>query len=286
MPPVPGTLQTTSRRPALTNHDNERHVKKGANITSTGKSEFTAEKYAIASNGFSEFVRKDEDEEDNATNDDPSRRERGERTLVHLEERVKAKLREVANLATKLGAEAFVSRKKKITLSLSSVADTMREQEAEKAAQRLVEMADKNKSTALSREQGEDVSPLILDYLAYSEVAKITRRGALVAEVQARRHFFNGPIKAGETKSGVMALKDLLKRLEKSRYESEIVGKLAAKGINASDVAKLTLEEKIGRLKEAQAAGGDSTDGTTDIDISKFFKILTEATEAFVIQNW
>jgi hypothetical protein len=122
-----------------TNHgDNERHVKKGSlmMMSTAGKSELMAKTYAIASNGFSEYVRIDNDNQagdaatdDAANNDDLQRRHRGKRTLSLLEERVKkAKIREAANLANELGAEEYVGRKARMTNSLIAKEETRGEE--------------------------------------------------------------------------------------------------------------------------------------------------------------
>jgi hypothetical protein len=141
-----------------------------------------------------------------------------------------------------------------------------RKEEANKAVELLLSKFDANKSTALSRVSGEDISPLILVYLPYSSVAKNAHIELMRKELQEREVSFN-------LQQNILQLRDLLKNNEKKRYAAEVDKKLqqATTGVELDEVKQLTIQEKLRRLKSESG-----TDSQFDVDIVKYFKAQLE----------
>jgi hypothetical protein len=157
---------------ALTQHNNERLVKLGAQMASTGKSEIMASVFAIASN---DFMREHHDDETHqepgnqpvdeapAEEEDfgPKRRNRGnnrgKKKLFDLERVAKEKEAQLAEVARTLGADEHLARCKRIETCLKSKDENLCEKSGKVKNQKLMERIDENQApNARQRKRGED----------------------------------------------------------------------------------------------------------------------------------
>jgi hypothetical protein len=159
---------------ASTQHNNERLVKLGALMSSTGKSEIMASIFAIASN---EFITEHHDDEGEDTTDleipanqpavaedKPKRRKRGnyrgKKKLLDLEREMVKKSKQLAVIATNLGAQAYTTRMNAIATSLKSKADNLLERSSDLKVRMMMASFDMPDKQANARQQkrGEDMS--------------------------------------------------------------------------------------------------------------------------------
>jgi hypothetical protein len=143
---------------ASTQHNNERLVKLGALMASTGKSEIMVLVFVIASNDFMQEYHKTRQEPANQPaeaqtaeddNNGPQRRKRGNRSrkkkLFDLQRLVLKKEQELQSVAVHLGPEMFLMRSKSITRALTSKEENLRERIGQAKSGKLMACIDENK---------------------------------------------------------------------------------------------------------------------------------------------
>jgi hypothetical protein len=175
---------------ASTQHNNERLVKLGALMASTGKGEIMASVFAIASNDFMQEYTdaKEETLQEEPANqpgeaptggveddDGPQRRQRGnisgKKKLFDLQRVVLKKEMGLLEVARHLGSEKFLKRSKSIYDSLTSKEENLREKTGKEKLTILIARINETKPPNYrQRKQGEDLPPRLLGYFPYKPI--------------------------------------------------------------------------------------------------------------------
>jgi hypothetical protein len=260
-----------------TQHNNERLVKLGALMASTGKSEIMAGVFAVASNDFmTEFHDGDEEQtvDDTGdaeqtrdlTEDEPTRRKRGnyrgKKKLFDFHRIVKTKEAELAAVAQELGANEYLKRQNEITEALLSKTSNLKEKDETKQVTKMMKSYDKQKTpNALEKITGEDIPPRLLGYFPYKAMGMKTNQPELKKELDFRNlHYDN--------KQRVRSLQGLLKEAEESRLKEELASDLRDRGLPSEG---MQISAMIVLLKHDYADKSESTGGKYSIDFTKFF---------------
>jgi hypothetical protein len=281
-----GALQEYAAH-ASTQHNNERLVKLGALMSSTGKGEIMASIFAIASN---DFMTEHHDEETDlvpanqqavASEDAPERRKRGnnrgKKKLLDLERVANEKGQQLAEIARELGAEAFNTRIKAIGTSLKSKADNLLERSSNVKVSTMMgtfNHPDKQPN-ARQRKRGEDMPPRLLGYFPYVPFGRTANIGELEKELNARNVTFEPTLK-------VTKKCDLLKKNEVQRFEEQIDAGLTLRGYV---FVGLKLAAKLQLLRQDITEKEESTNGEYDIDIAKYFKLLSPDVDETIFEE-
>jgi hypothetical protein len=274
---------------ASTQHNNERLVKLGALMASTGKSEIMASVFAIASNDFmQEYTDKEEThpvepvkptgeaEEDVG----PQRRKRGNRKgrkkLFDLQGVVLKKEKELLGVANHLGQVLFLKRSKSIYESLISKEENLREKIGKDKSEQLMARIDETKPPNYrQRKQGEDLPPRLLGYFPYKQMGLKANVTELEKELEAREISF-------DRRLTVTQKVKLLKQNEPRRFEGQVEVELRTRGYEWTG---LKLASKIQLLKQDMQEKEEHAGGEYDIDIEKYFKLVSSSADQSIFEN-
>jgi hypothetical protein len=281
---------------ASTQHNNERLVKLGAQMASTGKSEIMASIFAIASNDFMQEYHEEVTHHEDAANQPmvappvapvapaetevsepaeedggPKRRKRGnhkgKKKLFDLERVVKEKEVLLAAVAITLGPDEYKTRCKRIDTSLKSKEENLREKSGKEKSKKMMERIDENQApNARQRQQGEDLPPRLLGYFLYRRMGLKVNVIQLETELDAREVSF-------DPKLGVTKKLEKLKWSEQLRFEHAVDEDLRRRGYQSHPGLKLPA--KIQLIKQDAKEKEEHAGGEYDVDISKFFKLVS-----------
>jgi hypothetical protein len=279
---------------ASTQHNNERLVKLGALMASTGKSEIMASIFAIASNDFmQEYTDKEEETHQEepanqpaeaptgADNDDgPQRRKRGNRSgkkkLFDLQRVVLKKEQELQAVARHLGPDAYLKRSKSIFKTLISKEENLREKTGKEKSQKMMARIDEIKPpNARQRKQGEDLPPRLLGYFPYRPMGLKANMTELEKELEAREISF-------DRRLTVTRKLKVLKENEPRRLECQVETELRTRGYQLTG---LKLPAKIQLLKQDMEEKEEHAGGEYDIDITKFFKLVSSSIDQSIFED-
>jgi hypothetical protein len=274
-----------------TQHNNERLVKLGALMASTGKSEIMAGVFAVASNDFmTEFFDKEEEEqvsemeannnggeeEQQSTHliedeDGPTRRKRGhyrgKKKLFDLQQILELKEYQLAEVALALGPIEFAQRQSAITKTLLSKVLNLKEKEGTEKVAKMMSTYDNNRApNAQERLTGEDIPPRLLGYFLYSQLGLKANLTHLERELEAREVLF-------DRKLGVRKKLEVLKLSEQRRFEAVVDADLRSRGYECHP--SLKLPAKIELVKQDAKEKEQHVGGEYDVDMSKFFKLVS-----------
>jgi hypothetical protein len=279
-----------------TQHNNERLVKLGALMASTGKSEIMAGVFAVASNDFmTEFHDSEEEQEDSeddeaAGNDGgeeeqasrtqqstdlvdeapgdegPTRRKRGnyrgKKKLFDFEQIVFLKEAQLAAAARALGPIEFAKRQASITKALLSKSSNLKEKDGTEKVSKMMSSYDNERApNAQEKIRGEDIPPRLLGYFPYRALGMKANRQELLKELTYRNLEY-------DHKLGVRLLQGILKAAEQTRLEKELASELLARGYQSEG---MKISSKIVLLRQDCAEKSESTGGKYSVNFSKFF---------------
>jgi hypothetical protein len=265
---------------ASTQHNNERLVKLGALIASTGKSEILASIFAITSNDFITGHHDDEGEDtadlETTANqpavaeDKPKQRKRGKyqgkKKLLDLEREMVKKSKQLAAIATNLGAQTYNTRMNANATSLKSKADNLLERSSDLKVRMMMasfDMPDKQ-ANARQRKRGEDMPPRLLGYFPYVPVGRTINIGELEKKSRTPNVTFEPTLKV--TKKCKLLEKDELRRCEEA-----VNADLTSRGY---EFQGLKMPAKLQLVRQDITEKEDSTNGEYEIDTAKYFKLL------------
>jgi hypothetical protein len=278
---------------ASTQHNNERLVKLGALMASTGKSEIMASIFAIASNDFmQEYKDKEETHQEPANQPaeapivaveeaGPQRRKRGNRSgkkkLFDLQQVVLKKEQELQGVARHLGPEMFLVRSKRIFEALTSKEENLREKISKAKSRKMMAHIDENKpSNARQRKQGEDLPPRLLGYFPYQPMGRKANMSELEKELEAREISF-------DRRLTVTRKLKILKEKEPLRLEAQVEAELGTRGYQS--LAGLKLPAKIQLLRQDMEEKEEHAGGEYDVDITKFFKLVSTSVDQSIFED-
>ena len=267
---------------ASTQHNNERLVKLGAQMASTGKIEIMASIFAIALNDFMQEYHEQDDTHQEAANQPmvvppavapvapaeaevpaqeeedggPKRRKcgnnRGKKKLFDLEQVVTEKEVLLAAVARTLGPNEYKTRCKRIDTSLKSKEENLREISGkEKSKKMMLEIDEKHAPNARQQKQGEDLPPCLLGYFLYQRMG----------------------LKVNVTQLGVTKKLERLKGSKLLCFEHTVNEDLRRRGYQSHPGLKLPV--KIQLIKQDTKEKEEHTGGEYNVDISKFFKLVS-----------
>jgi hypothetical protein len=272
---------------ASTQHNNERLVKLGAQMASTGKGEIMASIFAIASNNFKVKYHDDthlqpanqpadapaeaETQPSAEEDDSPKQRNRGNNRgrmkLMDLERVVKRKKIQLATVASTLGPVEYRQRCKRIDTSLKSKEENLHEKSGKAKSQKLLQHIDENKApNAQQRKQGEDLPPRLLGFFLYSGLGLKADVAQLEQELEAREVLF-------DRKLGVTKKLEVLKMSELRCFEAVVDNNLCRRGYASHP--DLKLPAKIELIKQDAKEKEEQVGGEYDVDMTKFFKLVS-----------
>jgi hypothetical protein len=293
---------------ASTQHNNERLVKLGAQMASTGKSEIMASIFAIASNDFMQEYHEQESTHQNPANqpppaeapaeaeaeappeevpaevpaeEDPRRRKRGNnrgrKKLFDLERVVKEKEMQLAAVARSLGTDEYKKRCKRIDTCLKSKDENLREKSGKTKSLKLIERIDEIQAqNARQRQRGEDLPPRLLGYFPYRPMGLRANVTSLETELEEREVTF-------DRKLGVTKKLDKLKSSEQRRFEDEVDADLRRRGYQSHPGLKLPA--KIQLIKQDAKEKEEHAGGEYDVDILKFFKLVSTNVDTTIFKD-
>jgi hypothetical protein len=270
-------------------------VKLGALMASTGKSEIMASVFAIASNDFmQEYSDKDEthQQEEPANqqqvepptgtddNNGPQRRKRGNRSgkrkLFDLQQVVLKKEQELQAVAIHLGPDDFLKRSKSIYETLLSKEENLREKTGKEKSSKMMSRIDEIKPpNARQRKQGEDLPPRLLGYFPYKPMGLKANMTELEKELDARQISFDRQLT-------VTRKLKILKENEPRRLEAQVEVELQTRGYQFTS---LKLSAKIQLLKQDMEEKEEHAGGEYDIDIIKFFKLVSSSVDQSIFED-
>jgi hypothetical protein len=263
-------------------------VKLGALMASTGKSEIMASVFAIASNDFMvEYHDKQEETHQEPANqpavaeDEPKRRKRGNnrgrKKLLDLERVANNKGKELAAIACELGAEAYNARIKAIGTSLKSKSDNLLERSSNVKVRTMMNTFSKpdKQPNSRQRKRGEDMPPRLLGYFPYVPFGRTINMSELEKELTSRNVTFELTLK-------VTKKCDLLKKDEVRRYEEQVDTDLTSR---AYAFEGLKLPAKLQLLRQDIKEKEESTNGEYDIDITKYFKLVSPDVDETIFED-
>ena len=268
-----------------TQHNNERLVKLGALMASTGKEECKVLAYAIASNDFMVEYRDDKKTSDDnvsasieteMTDGTIKRRERGNyrglAKVLDFERVVRKKEMQLAKVArTEFSPEEFGKNVSAVRESLVSKTETIRAIENHRKVEKMDEAQDLEKPpNAQMRKVAEDIPPRLLGYFPFSEFRINEAVPRLERELNKRGVEF----KAG---MNVTAKLELLKKDENKRYEAMVSEELGKRGMS-TDGSNLDLNKKLKLLQQDACDNDEILDSIFGIDTTKFFLMLSSST--------
>jgi hypothetical protein len=264
-------------------------------MASTGKSEIMASVFAIASNDFMQEytdAKEDTHPEESANqpaeaptggvedDDGPQRRKqgnrRGKKKLLDLHRVVLKKEEELLEVARDLGPEKFLKRSKSICESLTSKDENLREKTGKEKSKQLMERIEETKPpNSRQRKQGEDLPPRLLGYFPFRAIGLKANVMKLEKELVAREISFNRKIT-------VTRKAKLLKEHKPRRLEGQIEVKLQTRGYKWTG---LKLPAKIQLLKQGTEDKEEHTGGEYDIDILKYFKLVSTSIDKSIFED-
>jgi hypothetical protein len=164
-------------------------------MSSTGESEIMASIFAIASNDFITEHHDDKVEETTdleipanqqaVAKDKPKQRKRGnyrgKRKLLDLERKVVKKSKQLAAIATNLGAQAYNTRMNAVATSLVLKADNLLKRSSDLKVRMMMALFDlpDKQANARQRKRGKDMPPRLLGYFPYVPVGRTINIGEL-----------------------------------------------------------------------------------------------------------
>jgi hypothetical protein len=224
---------------ASTQHNNKRLVKLGALMPLIGKSEIMASIFAIASNDFITEHHDDEGEDTTdleipanqpaVAKDKPKQRKRGnyqgKKKLLDLGREMVKKSKQLAAIATNLGAQAYNTRMNAIATSLKLKTVNLLERRSNLKVRMMMALFDmpNQQANARQRKRGEDMLPRLLGYFPYVPVGRTINIGELEKELRTRNVTFEPTLK-------VTKKCELLKKDELCRCEEAVNADLTSRG--------------------------------------------------------
>jgi hypothetical protein len=273
---------------ASTQHNNERLVKLGALMLAlTIKSEIMSSVFAIVSNDFMQEYTdaKEETYPEEPANqpaeaptggveddDGPQRRKRGNRRgkkkLLDLHRVVLKKEKELLEVASHLGPEKFLKRSKSICESLTSKEENLRERTGKEKSKQLMARIDETiPPNYRQRKQGDDLPPRLLGYFPYTPIGLKANVTGLKKELEAREISF-------DRRLTVTRKAKILKENKPRRLERQVEDKLRTRGYEWTG---LKLPAKIQLLKQDMEDKEEHAGGEYDMDILKYFKLVSSS---------
>jgi hypothetical protein len=214
---------------------------------------------------------KEQEATDLFDDDGPTRRKRGnyrgKKKLFDLQQILELKEYQLAEVARKLGPIEFCKRQEAITKALLSKVSNLKEKDGtEKVAKMMSTYDDDKAPNAQEKLTGEDVPPRLLGYFLYSQLGLKANVVHLERELEAREVEF-------DRKLGVRKKLEVLKRSEQRRYEAAVDEDLRRRGYASHP--DLKLPAKIELVRQDAKEKEEHVGGEYDVDISKFFKLVS-----------
>ena len=187
--------------------------------------------------------------------------------MLDLEREANKKSKQLAAIATKLGAQAYNARIKAIGTCLKSKADNLLERSSNTKVETMMATFDKpnKQANARQKKRGEDMPPRLLGYFPYVPVGRTINMSELDKELQARNLAFELTLK-------VTRKCDLLKKDEARRQEEQVDADLTARGYQFHG---LKFPAKLQLLKQDITEKEETTKDEYDIDTTRYFKLLS-----------
>jgi hypothetical protein len=218
-----------------TQHNNERLVKLGTLMASTGKSEIMAGVFAVTLNDFmtdchdleeeqghgeDEVVAGDKEQESTDLVDDgPARQKRGnyrgKKKLFDFQQTVELKEAKLAAVGQALGPIKFAKRQQAILKALlkallSKTSDLKEKEGTEKMSKMMTTYDNEKAPNAHEKITGEDIPPRLLRYFSYRSLGVKKNKPELMKELGFHNLKYN-------EKEGVRNLQVILKEAEQAR---------------------------------------------------------------------
>jgi hypothetical protein len=265
-----------------TQHNNERLVKLGALMASTGKSEIMAGVFAVASNDFMTECHDLEEEQEHGEDevvaggqeqertdlmdDGPARRKRGnyrgKKKLFDFQRTVELKEAELAAVGLALGPIEFAKRQQAILKALLSKSSNLKEKEGTEKVSKMMSTYDNEKTpNAHEKITGEDMPPRLLGYFPYRSMGVKKNKPELMKELGFRNLEY-------DEKEGVRNLQGILKEAEQSRIKKELASELLARGFQSDG---LKIPSMLVLLRQDCTEKSESMGGKYSVDFTKFF---------------
>jgi hypothetical protein len=205
-------------------------------------------------------------------NDGPQRRQRGNRSgkkkLFDLQRVVLKKEKELLEVARHLGPEKFLKRSKSIYESLTSKEENLREKTGKEKSTKLIALIGETKPPNYrQRKRGEDLPPRLLGYFPYKPMGLKANVTELEKELEAREISF-------DRKLTVTRKVKILKEDEPRRLERQVEVELQTRGYEWTG---LKLPAKIQLLKQDMEEKEEHAGGEYDIDVLKYFKLVSSS---------
>jgi hypothetical protein len=192
---------------------------------------------------------------------------RGKKKLFDLERVVKEKEMQLAAVARSLGPNDYQVRCKRIDTCLKSKEENLREKSGKAKSQKLMQHIDENKApNARQRKKGEDLPPRLLGFFLYSRLGLKANVAQLERELEARKVSF-------DRKLGVTRKLEVLKLSEQRRFEAVVDADLRSRGYECHPGLKLPA--KIELVKQDAKEKEEHVGGEYDVDMTKFFKLVS-----------
>jgi hypothetical protein len=171
------------------------------------------------------------------------------------------KSKQLAAIATNLGAQAYNTRMNAIATSLKSKADNLLERSSDLKVRMMMvsfDMPDKQ-ANARQRKRGEDMPHHLLGHFPYVPVGRTMNIGELKKELRTGNVTFEPTLKL--TKKC-----ELLKKDELCRCEEAVKADLTSRGYKLQG---LKMPSKLQLVRQDITEKEDSTNGKYEIDTSK-----------------
>jgi hypothetical protein len=186
------------------------------------------------------------------------------------------KEKELLEVASRLGPEKFSKRSKSICESLTSKEENLRERTGkEKSKQLMAPINETKPPNYQQRKQGEDLPPRLLGYFPYRPIGLEANLTELEKELEAREISFGRRLT-------VTRKAKILKENELRRLERQVEVKLRTRGYEWTG---LKLPAMIQLLKQAREDKEEHAGGEHDIDILKYFKLMSSSIDQSIFED-
>jgi hypothetical protein len=125
------------------------------------------------------------------------------------------------------------------------------------------------------RKRGEDMPPRLLGYFPYKPIGRTMNMSELDKELRTRNVAFELTLK-------VTKKCDLLKQDEARRQEEQVDADLTARGYQFQG---LKLPAKLQLVKQDIMEKEESTNGEYDVDITKYFKLVSTDVDETIFED-